>query len=108
MPTESEKTPAGESYDPMNSRKRRNRTFGRTVAIGSDVWIGGGAMNCPGVRIGSRTAVGAGRVVTRDIPEGVFAAGNPCRVVRDITGSRPRPNARKAAQILGTEFADGL
>lgn len=52
--------------------------------IGSDVWIGAGALVLPGVRIGSRAVVGAGSVVTRDIPEGVFAAGNPCRVVREI------------------------
>jgi maltose O-acetyltransferase len=40
---------------------------------------------CPGVRVGSRTVIGAGSVVTRDIPEGVFAAGNPCRVIREIS-----------------------
>jgi maltose O-acetyltransferase len=49
------------------------------------VWIGGGAIICPGVTIGARTVIGAGSVVTRDIPEDVFAAGNPCRVVRSIT-----------------------
>ena len=52
--------------------------------IGSDVWVGGGAIICPGVRIGPRSVVGAGSVVTRDVPEGVFAAGNPCRVNRKI------------------------
>ena len=52
--------------------------------IGSDVWIGGGAIILPGVRIGSRAVIGAGSVVTRDIPDGVFAAGNPCRVIRQI------------------------
>ena len=53
--------------------------------IGSDVWVGGGAIICPGVTIGSKTVIGAGSVVTRDIPAGVFAAGNPCRVIREIT-----------------------
>ena len=45
------------------------------------MWIGGGALILPGVRIGSRAVIGAGSVVTRDIPEDVFAAGNPCRVI---------------------------
>jgi len=46
-----------------------------SVEIGSDVWVGGGAIICPGVKIGSQTVIGAGSVVTRDIPAGVFAAG---------------------------------
>jgi maltose O-acetyltransferase len=54
------------------------------VEIGSDVWVGGGALILPGVRIGSRCVIGAGSVVTRDVPEDVFAAGNPCRVIRPI------------------------
>jgi maltose O-acetyltransferase len=58
--------------------------YGRAVEIGDDVWVGGGAIICPGVRVGARSVVGAGSVVTRDIPAGVFAAGNPCRVVREI------------------------
>jgi maltose O-acetyltransferase len=49
------------------------------------VWVGGGVIICPGVNIGSRSVIGAGSVVTRDVPEGVFAAGNPCRVIREIT-----------------------
>jgi maltose O-acetyltransferase len=57
---------------------------GKPVVIGSDVWVGGGAIICPGVTIGSRTVIGAGSVVTRDIPNGVFAAGNPCRVIRNL------------------------
>ena len=59
--------------------------FGKPVEIGSDVWVGGGAIILPGVRIGSRAVIGAGSVVTRDIPDEVFAAGNPCRVIREIT-----------------------
>ena len=54
------------------------------VTIGSDVWVAGGAIICPGVKIGSRSVIGAGSVVTRDIPADVFAAGNPCRVFRVI------------------------
>src|SRR5947209_18410621 len=70
---------------PMNAELRRQQEFARPIEVGSDVWVGGGAILCPGVKIGSRSVIGAGSVVTRDIPEGVFAAGNPCRVIRDIT-----------------------
>jgi maltose O-acetyltransferase len=71
---------------PMNAELRRRQEFAKPIEVGSDVWVGGGAILCPGVRIGSRSVIGAGGVVTRDIPEGVFAAGNPCRVIREITG----------------------
>jgi maltose O-acetyltransferase len=70
---------------PMNAELRRKQEFARPIEIGSDVWVGGGAILCPGVRIGSRSVIGAGSVVTRAIPEGVFAAGNPCRVIREIS-----------------------
>jgi maltose O-acetyltransferase len=70
---------------PMNAEVRRGKEYGKPIEIGSDVWVGGGALILPGVRIGSRSVIGAGSVVTRDIPEGVFAAGNPCRVIREIT-----------------------
>lgn len=70
---------------PLNAELRRREEFGKPVEIGSDVWVGAGALILPGVRIGSRAVIGAGSVVTRDIPERVFAAGNPCRVVRAIT-----------------------
>lgn len=70
---------------PMSAHERRKGLeSGRPVTIGDDVWIGGGAIVCPGVTIGDRAVVGAGSVVTRDIPPDVFAAGNPCRVVRPI------------------------
>lgn len=69
---------------PMNAELRRNQEFGKPIEIGSDVWIGGSAILCPGVKIGAKTVIGAGSVVTRDIPGGVFAAGNPCRVIREI------------------------
>lgn len=80
--------PAVQIYTPMhplNAELRRREESGKPVEIGSDVWVGGGAIILPGVRIGSRAVIGAGSVVTRDIPEGVFAAGNPCRVIREIT-----------------------
>jgi maltose O-acetyltransferase len=70
---------------PMNAELRRSQEFAKPVEIGSDVWVGGGAIICPDVTIGSKSVIGAGSVVTRDIPGGVFAAGNPCRVIREIT-----------------------
>ena len=69
---------------PLDAELRRKEEFGKPIEIGSDVWVGGAALILPGVRIGSRAVIGAGSVVTRDVPEGVFAAGNPCRVIREI------------------------
>jgi maltose O-acetyltransferase len=69
---------------PMDAALRRKQEYGKPVEIGADVWIGGGAIILPGVTIGSRAVIGAGSVVTRDVPEDVFAAGNPCRVIREI------------------------
>lgn len=70
---------------PLDAALRRKEEFGKPVQIGSDVWVGGGAIILPGVSIGDRTVIGAGSVVTRNIPEGVFAAGNPCRVIRPLS-----------------------
>lgn len=69
---------------PLDAAMRRRRELGRPVTIGSDVWVGGAAIICPGVTVGSRSVIGAGSVVTRDVPEGVMAAGNPCRVIRTL------------------------
>lgn len=70
---------------PMEATERSSGLeFGKPVEIGDDVWIGGGAIICPGVKIGSGAVIGAGSVVTRDIPVAVFAAGNPCRVIRQL------------------------
>ena len=69
---------------PLNAEQRRREEFGKPVDIGADVWIGGGAIILPGVRIGSGAVIGAGSVVARDVPERTFAAGNPCRVIREI------------------------
>ncbi|WP_019202685.1 maltose acetyltransferase domain-containing protein [Tsukamurella sp. 1534] len=54
------------------------------IAIGDNVWLGGGVIVCPGVRIGRNAVIGAGSVVTRDVPDHVVAVGNPCRVVRRL------------------------
>src|SRR5690348_5698893 len=69
---------------PLDAALRRQEEYGQPVEIGEDVWVGGGAIILPGVRIGSRSVIGAGSVVTRDIPADVFAAGNPCRVMRAL------------------------
>lgn len=70
---------------PIDHRARGNGLeFSAPVTIGEDVWIGGGAIICPGTTIGNRSVIGAGSVVTRNIPEDVFAAGNPCRVIRAL------------------------
>ena len=66
----------------------------RPITIGDDVWIGGNATVLPGVTIGSSSVVGGGSVVTRSIPPGVIASGNPARVIREVseadrTGYRP-------------------
>jgi maltose O-acetyltransferase len=80
--------PAVQIYTPLhpwNAAARRREEYGKPVDIGADVWVGGGAIILPGVSIGARAVIGAGSVVTRSIPPGVFAAGNPCRVIREIT-----------------------
>lgn len=59
--------------------------YGIPITIGSNCWIGGSVVICPGVTIGEGTVIGAGSVVTKDIPAGVVAAGNPCRVIHEIT-----------------------
>jgi len=70
---------------PVDHRERASGVeFARPITIGEDVWVGGSAVICPGVTIGDRTIIGAGSVVTRDIPSDVFAAGNPCRVIRHL------------------------
>ena len=70
---------------PLKSTDRRTGLeFAKPIEIGDDVWVGGGAIICPGVKIGARSVIGAGSVVTRDIPEAVIAAGNPCRVIRAV------------------------
>ena len=70
---------------PISARERCQwLESARPSTIGSDVWVGGGAIVCPGVTIGSRSVIGAGSVVMRDIPDDVVAAGNPCRVIRSL------------------------
>lgn len=58
--------------------------YAKSVVIGNNVWIGGGAIICPGVKIGANTTIGAGSVVTGDIPGNVIAVGSPCRVIKTV------------------------
>jgi maltose O-acetyltransferase len=83
---------------PVDPEPRRlGWEFAEPITIGDNVWLGGGAIVCPGVTIGDDTVVGAGSIVTRDLPAGVVAYGNPARVAREIgdadrvqvPGSRP-------------------
>ena len=64
--------------------RRAGWEYGAPIAVGDNVWLGGGVIVCPGVTIGDDTVVGAGAVVTRDLPTGVVAVGNPARVIRPI------------------------
>ena len=70
---------------PMDAAERATSIEqGKPVTVGDDVWIGGGSILCPGETVGDRSVIGAGSVVTKDIPPDVFAAGNPCRVIRPL------------------------
>lgn len=62
------------------------RTYARPVVIRDNAWIGGGCIILPGVTVGENSVVGAGSVVTRDVPDNCVAAGNPCRVIRSLDG----------------------
>jgi len=71
---------------PISHKERaKGLVHGKPVDIGEDVWIGGGAIICPGVTIGNRSIIGAGSVVTKNIPADVMAAGNPCKVIKRLT-----------------------
>ena len=67
---------------PLNAELRRSKESGKSVTIGDDCWIGGGAIICPGVTIGNRCVIGAGSVVTKNISDDSLAVGNPARVIR--------------------------
>lgn len=75
-------TPTGHPVDP--TLRRPGTQFSIPVRIGNDAWIGSNAVILPGVTIGNNSVIGAGSVVTHDIPENVVAVGNPCRVLREI------------------------
>lgn len=73
------------AYHPTEPEVRLSgRELAAPINIGNNVWIGGGAIICPGVTIGDNTTIGAGSVVVKDIPANVVAAGNPCRIIRHL------------------------
>jgi len=73
------------AYHPLDAETRRSGLeMAASITIGNDVWIGGGAIICPGVQVGNNTTIGAGSVVTKDIPANVIAVGNPCRVIKAL------------------------
>lgn len=73
---------AGHPIDP--SLRQRGLQYNMPVHIGKNCWLGAGVIVMPGVTIGDNTVIGAGSVVTKDIPSGVVAVGNPCRVLRQV------------------------
>lgn len=80
----------------------RHLCYAKPVTIGNDCWFGANVVICPGVHIGSNCVIGAGSVVTRDVPDNSFAAGNPCRVIREIT---EHDSVYEKPEIWGTYIA---
>lgn len=69
------------------SERIKGLEFALPINIGNNVWLGGGVIVCPGVTIGDNTTIGAGSIVVKDIPSNVLAAGNPCRVIKELNNS---------------------
>jgi maltose O-acetyltransferase len=92
---------------PLEAAERiKGPELGYPVRIGHNVWIGAGAIICPGVTIGDDTTVGAGSVVVKDLPAGVLAVGNPCRVVRTISAPSPAKAADDQCLRCGAIMAE--
>jgi maltose O-acetyltransferase len=73
------------AYHPVIAAERiKGPEYAAPITIGDNVWLGGGVIVCPGVTIGDNTTIGAGSVVTKNIPANVVAAGNPCKVIREL------------------------
>lgn len=82
--------------------------FGKPIKIGNSVWVGGNTVINPGVTIGDDVVIGSGSVVTKDIPSGVIAVGNPCRVLREITEEdKVYWNTKQAEYLLETQTKEG-
>lgn len=73
---------------PLDAETRnKGLEYAKPIEVGNNVWIGGNVVVLPGVKIGDNTVIGAGSVVTKDIPSGVVAVGNPCKVIKEIDRS---------------------
>ena len=83
---------------PLSPQERlKGEEYGKPISVGDNVWIGGNSVIMPGVSVGKNSVIGAGSVVTKDIPENVVAFGNPCRIYRQIEASE----AQTAAAFSG-------
>lgn len=70
---------------PLEAKARNSgKEYAKPITIGDNVWIGAGAIINPGVTIGENSVIGSGAVVTKDVPPNVFAAGNPCKFIKEI------------------------
>ena len=92
---------AGHPIDP--ELRQKNLQFNKDVHIEENVWIGAGVIIMPGITIGKNTVIGAGSIVTKDIPENCVAAGNPCRVLRQVS-QRDKEYFYKDEKILYEEL----
>jgi hypothetical protein len=91
-------------FHPLDARERiKGPKLTAPITVAENVWLGGGVILCPGVTVGANTTLGAGSGVTKDVPAGVLAAGNPCRVIRRLeqatTGSGDRGDDALRARI---------
>lgn len=94
---------------PVDDYLARREGWERTMPInvGEDVWLGAGVIVCPGVTVGPTTVVGAGSVVTRDIPAGVLAAGNPCRTIRPLGSNDVKGKSQEPASTYPASGSSG-
>ena len=93
---------AGHPIDP--TLRARGLQYNLPVRIGKNCWLGAGVIVMPGITIGDNTVIGAGSVVTKDIPSGVVAVGNPCKILREV-GQRDREFFYKDEKIDWSEFS---
>ncbi len=92
---------------PIDAEVRNTQLeYGKEVRIGNSVWVGGNTVINPGVTIGSNVVIGSGSVVTKDIPDGVVAAGVPCKVIRKITEEDRRCWKEQEAQYKRNKGAE--
>lgn len=91
---------AGHPIEP--ELRKQQAQFNMPISVGKNVWIGANTVVLPGVIIGENSVVGAGSVVTKNIPSNVVAVGNPCRVIREID-QRDKEKYRNELSLLGTK-----